>query len=92
MKSTTASAIIPRGVRGALIPVAQKVAEEFGYPCLSESEIYGTARFRSKRPEKHAIRACPGSGASLRASDEFWSWWSVNSTFGPEVRTKCTKS
>ncbi len=70
------------GEQDALIPILQKVQEEFGYLpeeaiaeiarflCLSESEIYGVAsfyaQFRFERPGKHPVKVCQGTACHVR--------------------------
>lgn len=71
-----------RGERGALIPVLQKVQDEFGYLprevipeiarilCLSESEIYGVAtfyaQFRFERQGEHTVKCCQGTACYVQ--------------------------
>jgi NADH-quinone oxidoreductase subunit E len=71
-----------QGEKGALIPVLQKVQEEFGYLprevipeiarilCLSESEIYGVAtffaQFRFERQGEHTVKCCQGTACYVQ--------------------------
>lgn len=70
------------GERGALIPVLQKVQDEFGYLprevipeiarilCLSESEIYGVAtfyaQFRFEKQGEHTVKCCQGTACYVQ--------------------------
>ena len=71
-----------QGEKGALIPVLQKVQDEFGYLprevipeiarilCLSESEIYGVAtfyaQFRFERQGEHTVKCCQGTACYVQ--------------------------
>ncbi len=73
-----------QGQRGALIPILQKVQEEFGYLPeeaiseiakflgISESESYGVAsfyaQFRFERQGKHTVKVCQGTACHVRGS------------------------
>ncbi len=83
MREQLAEVFVPyRGVRGALIPVLQKVQEELGYLSeeaveeiarflrMSKSEVYGVAtfyaQFRFNRPGEHTIKVCLGTACHVR--------------------------
>ncbi len=71
-----------KGKRGALIPVLQKVQDEFGFLpretipeiasilCLSESEIYGVAtfyaQFRFEKQGEHTVKCCQGTACYVQ--------------------------
>ena len=71
-----------RGLRGATIPVLQKVQEELGYLPeeaisevakflgLTENEIYGVAsfyaQFRFERQGEHVVKVCQGTACHVR--------------------------
>ena len=83
MPETLTQILAPfRGQRGALIPVLEKVQEEYGYLPedtvsdianslrISKNEIYGVASFyalfRFEKPGEHMIRVCQGTACHVR--------------------------
>ena len=85
MKEQLTEILAPyKGRSGALIPVLQKVQQEFGYLSetaiseiarflkLSSNEVYGVAtfysQFRFTRPGEHTVRVCLGTACHVRGA------------------------